>query len=261
MAASEGGGFVPPSLAEFFPPAILFGGTPFEINRVMAIRLLMTGVLIGFFFLALRNPKIVPRGIQNAGEIALDFVRVQIADEILGKTNGRRFLPIIASIFFMVLVMNMTGVIPLLNISSNAVVGAPLVLAVLAYVTFNYAGIKQKGFGGYLKSSTIVPDLPLPLHLLVAPIEFLSTFVLRPVTLTIRLLANMLAGHILLVLFFSATSYFLFESSAILKVVGPFTLVVGFAFTLFEILVAFLQAYIFALLTAVYIDLATADEH
>lgn len=261
MAASEGGGFSPPSLADFFPPALLFGGTPFEINRVMAIRLLMTGVLIGFFFLALRSPKIVPRGVQNVGEIALDFVKVQIADEILGKKNGTRFLPVITSIFFMVLVMNVTGVIPLLNISSNAVIGAPLVLAVLAYFTFNYAGIKQKGFGGYLKSSVIVPGLPWPLHFLVLPIEFISTFILRPVTLTIRLLANMLAGHILLVLFFSATSYFLFEASAGLKVIGPVTLVVGFAFTLFEILVAFLQAYIFALLTAVYLDLALAEEH
>lgn len=227
----------------------------------MGIRILMTVLLIGFFFLALRNPKVVPRGIQNVGEIALDFVRVQIADEILGKVNGKRFLPIITSIFFMVLVMNLTGVIPLFNISSNAVIGAPLVLAVLAYVAFNYAGIKQKGLGGYFKSQTIVPNLPPALHLLVAPIEFISNFILRPVTLTIRLLANMLAGHILLVLFFSATSYFLFEASAVLKVAAPFTLLVGFAFTLFELLVAFLQAYIFALLTAVYLDLALADEH
>lgn len=228
----------------------------------MAIRLLMTGVLIGFFFLALRSPKIVPRGVQNVGEIALDFVKVQIADEILGKKNGARFLPVITSIFFMVLVMNITGIIPLLNISSNAVIGAPIALAVLAYITFNYAGIKQKGFGGYLKSSVIVPGLPPALHVLVLPIEFISTFILRPITLTIRLLANMLAGHILLVLFFSATSYFLFEATpGFLKVVGPVTLVVGFAFTLFEILVAFLQAYIFALLTAVYLDLALAEEH
>jgi len=261
MAAPEGGGFSPPSLADFFPPAILFGGTPFELNRVTTIRLLMTAVLIGFFFLALRNPKLVPRGLQNMGELAIDFVRVQIADEILGKVNGRRFLPIITSIFFMVLVMNITGVIPLLNISSNAVIGAPLVLAVLAYVTFNYAGIKQKGLGGYLKSSTIVPNLPLYLHPLVAPIEFISTFILRPVTLTIRLLANMLAGHILLVLFFSATSFFFFESGPALKVIGLPTLVVGFLFTLFELLVIFLQAYIFALLTAVYLDLALAEEH
>ncbi len=259
MAAE--GGFHAPTLNDFIPPAILFGGTPFEINRVMAIRLLMTGVLIGFFFLALRNPKIIPRGIQNLGEIALDFVRIQICDEIMGKEQGKRFLPLIASIFFMVLVMNFTGVIPLLNISSNAVIGAPLVLAVVSYVAFTYAGIKKHGLGGYFKQQTIVPNIPPALHLLVAPIEFISNLILRPITLTIRLLANMISGHILLVLFFSATSYFLFDAGAIFKVLSPFTLIVGFAFTLFELLVIVLQAYIFALLTAVYLDLALSDEH
>lgn len=227
----------------------------------MAVRLLMTGVLIGFFFLALRNPKVVPRGIQNIGEMALDFVRIQITDEIMGKENGRRYLPIVTSIFFMVFVMNITGVVPLLNISSNAVIGAPIALAVLSYIAFTYAGIKQHGLGGYFKQQTIVPNIPPALHLLVAPIEFISNLILRPITLTIRLLANMISGHILLVLFFSATSYFLFDAAAIYKVLAPFTLVVGFVFTLFEILVALLQAYIFALLTAVYLDLSLADEH
>ena len=228
----------------------------------MSIRLLMTGVLVGFFFLALRNPKIVPRGLQNLGEMALDFVRIQITDEVMGKENGRRFLPVVASIFFMVLVMNITGVIPLLNISSNAVIGAPIVLAVVSYIAFTYAGIKKNGVGGYFKNQTIVPNLPPALHIIVAPIEFLSNLVLRPITLTIRLLANMLAGHILLVLFFSATSYFLFTADSIfLKFMSPFTLLMGFLLTLFEILVAVLQAYIFAILTAVYLDLSLADEH
>lgn len=259
MAAE--GGFHAPSLNDFYPPAILFGGTPFEINRVMAIRLLMTGALIGFFFLALRNPKIVPRGIQNLGEIALDFVRIQICDEVMGKENGKRFLPLISAIFFMVLVMNFTGVIPLLNVSSNALIGAPLVLAIVSYIAFTYAGIKKHGFFGYFKVQTIVPNIPPALHLLVAPIEFISNLVLRPITLTIRLLANMISGHILLVLFFSATSYFLFDAAPIFKVLSPFTLLVGLVFTLFELLIIVLQAYIFALLTAVYLDLALSDEH
>lgn len=228
----------------------------------MSIRLLMTGLLIGFFFLALRNPKIVPRGLQNMGEMALDFVRIQITDEVMGREQGRRFLPVVTSIFFMVLVMNITGVIPLLNISSNAVIGAPLVLAVVSYIAFTYAGVKKHGVGGYLKSQTIVPNLPPALHLLVAPIEFFSNLILRPVTLTIRLLANMLAGHILLVLFFSATSYFLFTADSILlKLSSPLTLLMGFLLTIFEIVVALLQAYIFAILTAVYLDLSLSDEH
>ncbi|MGZ4523693.1 MAG: F0F1 ATP synthase subunit A [Mycobacteriaceae bacterium] len=258
MSGSE---YHPPTLEDFYPDAVFFGGTPFELNRLMLIRLLVTALLVLFFYLAMRSPKIVPRGIQNLGEMALDFVRVQIADEILGKVNGRRFLPVLTTIFFMVLALNSTGIIPLLNISTNALIGVPLVLAVLSYVTFNYAGIKAKGFGGHMKSSLVVPNLPTPLHFIVIPIEFVSTFILRPFTLTVRLLANMLAGHILMVLFFGATSYFLFDAAGGMKIFGLPSLIMGFIFILFEMLVIVLQAYIFTLLAAVYLELAMSAEH
>jgi F-type H+-transporting ATPase subunit a len=260
--AAEGSEFHAPSLSDFFPPTVLIHAGPFALDRLMLIRLGMALVVALFFVIAMRNPKIVPRGIQNVGEIALDFVRIQISEEILGKEQGRRFLPIIATIFFLVLGLNVTGVIPFLNISSNARIGLPLVLAVLAYVVFLYVGIKKYGLFKYIKSSVVVPGVPLPLHFLLIPIEFISTFVLRPFTLTVRLMANMLAGHIMLVLFFSATQFFFFSSDGFMKVFGIGSIVAGVAFTFFELLVVFLQAYIFALLTAVYIDLALhAEEH
>jgi F-type H+-transporting ATPase subunit a len=127
---------------------------------------------------------------------------------------------------------------------------------------FNYVGIKKYGFFKYVKSSIVVPNVPIAMHFLLVPIEFISTFILRPFTLTVRLMANMLAGHIMLVLFFSATQFFFFEAAAGMKIFGVFSLAAGFGFTLFEMLVIFLQAYVFALLTAVYIDLALhADSH
>ena len=93
------------------------------------------------------------------------------------------------------------------------------------------------------------------------PIEFISTFVLRPATLTIRLMANMLAGHIMIVLLFSATNFFFWQFNG-WTAVSFVTIIVAVAFTLFELLVIFLQAYIFALLAAVYIDLSLhADSH
>ena len=138
----------------------------------------------------------------------------------------------------------------------------PIVLAALAYIVFNYVGIKKYGFFRYVKSSVVVPDVPPALHLLLIPIEFVSTFLLRPFTLTVRLMANMLAGHIMLVLFFSATQFFFFDSDGIRGIFGVGSLIGGVAFTFFELLVIVLQAYIFALLTAVYIDLALhAEEH
>ncbi|GAA1651367.1 MULTISPECIES: F0F1 ATP synthase subunit A [Nocardia] len=256
------GEFHAPSLSDFFPPALLFEGTPFEIDRLMGIRLLMTAVLVIVMVLAFRNPRIIPRGLQNVAETGLVFVKEQISDEVLGKESGRKFFPLIATVFFTVLFLNFSGIIPGLNISSNARIGMPLVLAAVAYIAFNYVGIKKYGFVKYMRSSIVVPNVPPALHLLLIPIEFLSTFILRPFTLMVRLMANMLAGHIMLVLFFSATWFFLFDAAAWMKVFSPFSLAAGLGFTLFEMLVIFLQAYVFALLTAVYIGLAqNADSH
>ncbi|MBF6062079.1 F0F1 ATP synthase subunit A [Nocardia terpenica] len=256
------GEFHAPSLSDFFPPAVLFEGTPFELDRLMLIRILMSAVLIGFMLVAFRRPQLVPRGVQNIAEYGLVFVRDQICDEVLGKESGKKYFPLIATIFFSVLFLNFSSIIPFLNISSNARIGMPLVLAVIAYIAFNYIGIKKYGFWKYMRSSIVVPNVPPVMHVLLIPIEFISTFILRPFTLTVRLMANMLAGHIMLVLFFSATQFFLFDGAAWMKGLSPFSLVGGFAFTLFEMLVIFLQAYVFALLTAVYIGLAQhADSH
>ncbi|MDN6660662.1 MAG: F0F1 ATP synthase subunit A [Corynebacterium variabile] len=233
----------------------------FALDRLMIIRLLMIVILAVFFIVAMRKPKLIPRGIQNVGEYLLDFVRIHISEDILGKKEGRRFLPVIATIFFVVLVGNIPSVVPFLNVSPNARIGMPIVLAVVAYVAMIYAGIKRYGFGKFMKSSLVIPNLPPALHILVVPIEFFSTFVLRPVTLTIRLMANMLAGHIILVLLFSATNFFFWQMNG-WTVLSAGTLVFGLAFMLFEMLIIFLQAYIFSLLAAVYIELSLhADEH
>ena len=233
----------------------------FAIDRIMFVRLLVMVLMGLFFFFAMRKPKLVPRGVQNVAEYLLDFVRIHISEEILGRKEGRRFLPIISTIFFLVLFMNAPSVIPFLNVSPNARIGMPLLLAVVAYICMIYAGAKRYGFGKYMKSSLVIPGLPFLLYFLVVPIEFFSTFILRPVTLTIRLMANMLSGHIVLVLLYSATNFFFWQMNGWLVASG-FTIAAAFAFSLFEILVIFLQAYIFALLTAVYIELSLhADEH
>jgi F-type H+-transporting ATPase subunit a len=231
------------------------------MTRINVIMLIMTAALLIFFFMAFRRPHVVPRGIQNVGEVALDFVRVQIAEEILGH-HAKRFTVLLTTMFFIVLAFNITGILPLMHIAANSLIAVPLILGFSAYVAFNYAGIKQHGLKHYLQMNLFPPGVPLPLYLLVTPIEAVSTFIFRPVTLTIRLVANMLAGHMLLVLFYGGANYLLFTSDSwLMKPLGVFSFVAGFAFTLFEILVAFLQAYIFTLLTAVYISGAVSEEH
>ena len=256
VAAEGGSGFHGPSLADFFPPAVLFDGTIFEVNRITLVRLLATVVLVLLFWLAARSPKLVPSRGQSLGEMAIDFVRSNIAEESLGKELGRRYTPLLVVIFFGVLAMNITGVIPFLNIAGSSVIGMPLTFALIAYVAFISAGIKAHGGGGFLKSQLFPPGVPWPIYIILAPIEFLSTFILRPLTLTVRLFANMLSGHLLLVLCFSATNFLFLETSGALAGAGVLTLAAGFAFTLFEIFIAVLQAYVFALLTAVYIQLS-----
>ncbi len=258
--SEEGSGFHAPSIAEFFPGPILFEGTFYELSRINLIGLIMTAVLCVFFIAAFSKNEFVPRGIQNLGEMAVDFVQVQIIDEILGH-KGARYAVYLTSMFWILLAFNITGIIPFMNIAVTSVIGFPFLLAVVSWIVFNVEGIRVNGLGHYLKSNLFPPGVPAPIYLLVTPIEFISTFILRPVTLTVRLLANMMSGHLLLVLFFGATQYFLFESSGIMKAVAIPSYLMGFAFTLFEVLVAFLQAYIFTLLTAVYIDGATSAEH
>jgi F-type H+-transporting ATPase subunit a len=261
------GEFEAPTIQEFYPEVVAFAGTPFELNRIMLIRLLVTGLLIVIFTLwsnrfrkSVVNKEFVPGRFQMFGEISINFVRKSIAHEQLGEKDGDRFLPLLTTIFFIVLGMNITGIIPGLNIAGTSVIGLPMILAVAAYVTFIYAGIKKHGLA-FFKTALFPAGVPPAFYILVTPIEFLSTFILRPVTLALRLMMNMIAGHLLLVLCFSATQYFFFNSEGIFKSFGVGTFAFGFVFTLFEMLVAFLQAYVFTLLTTVYIQLSLADEH
>ena len=259
-SGGDGEGFQAPSIGEFFPGPLLFEGTLFELSRINAIGLFMTGALCLFFVLAFSKNNFVPRGIQNLGEMAVEFVQVQIIDEILGH-KGARYAVYLTSMFWLLLAFNITGILPLMHISVTSVIGFPFFLAMVTWVVFNVEGVRANGPVAYLKSNLFPAGVPAPIYVLVTPIEFISTFILRPVTLTVRLLANMMSGHLLLVLFFGATQYFLIESDGIMKAVAIPSFFMGFAFTLFEVLVAFLQAYIFAMLTAVYIGGAAHPEH
>ncbi len=259
FASSDDSGFHGPSIDEFFPPVIFaIGG--FDVNRIMLIRFVAVIAVVVVFWLGTRAMRVVPSRGQSVIEMGLDFVRVNIADDLLGKKDGRRFLPLLTTIFFMVLTMNLTGIVPFLNVAGTSVIGVPLVLAVIAYLVFIYAGFRKSPVN-FVRNSLFPPGVPWALYIIVTPIEFASTFILRPITLTLRLLMNMVVGHLLLVLFFSATGFFFFTAGSWWSLFGVGTFAFGFVFTLFEILVAVLQAYVFTLLTAVYIQLAVAEAH
>jgi F-type H+-transporting ATPase subunit a len=229
----------------------------------MLIRILVVIVVVLLLWLGSRRMQIVPSRGQVAFEFVLNFVRKSIVIDTLGEKDGKRFMGLIMGIFFTVLGMNLTGTIPGLQLAGTANIGIPLVLAVVAYVAFIYAGIKAHGLK-YFKNALILPGVPIVLVPFLALLEFLSTFIVRPVTLILRLLMNMVAGHMLLVLCFAATQFFFFTVLAqgnFLGLLGIGTFAFGIAFTALELFVAALQAYVFAILTAIYIQMSLAEEH
>jgi F-type H+-transporting ATPase subunit a len=237
----------------------IFGFT-FCFNFIHALVVVSTLLFLVLFFFAFRKPKIVPGRLQGMMEMGLDFVREQIALPMLGH-DADRFLALLATFFFLILFANIFEVAPWVNFSSSSRVAFPLVLAVIAWIVYNYQGVRKHGFFGYLKFTCIIPSAPAFLrYTLLMVIEFISNIVIRPITLTVRLTANFVAGHFLLAIFFLGTQFFILG--------GPKTwLLAGISFPLavilvgFEVFVSLLQAFIFAMLTASYIGGALAEEH
>ena len=257
------GGYVPPSIEEFFYDP-LFGSGIFAVNRIVLMMLLMTGLLCLLFGVGFRKPQVVPRGLQNVLETGTEFVRVQIGDEVIGKEASRRFSPYLTALFFFILAFNITAIIPGLNLPINGLAAVPLIMAVVTWVIYNVQGVKAQGLGPYVKGSLFPPGIPKPIYLLVTPIELISTFILRPITLFIRLLANMIAGHLILGLFFSASTYLFLgyqDGRWWTAFFGLGSFAGAVVFTFFEALVAVLQAYIFTLLTAVYLAGSLEPDH
>jgi F-type H+-transporting ATPase subunit a len=252
-----------------FPPigelvewkGILFKGTPFEVNKV--VLLMWAGVLIvfGLFWLGGRRAatgNLVPAGAQNLVESGIEFVRNDIILQTMGP-EGLSWTPFLTTIFFFVFVTNIFEVIPFIQFPVNARMALPAFMALMVWAIFNFVGIKSQGAGGYFKSMLFPPGVPKALLPLVALIEFISTVFVRPFSLAVRLFANMLAGHLLLVTF-AVLSAALFTKSA-LAIILPLPFAMLILLTGFEILVAVLQAFIFTILTAVYIGGAMHAEH
>jgi F-type H+-transporting ATPase subunit a len=230
---------------------------PLGINKVVLIYLLAAGCTIAIFALGNKG-QLVPTGMQNFAESAIEFIENQIILPTMG-TKGLKWTAYMASLFFFIFFNNIVEIIPGIQMPTTARIALPMFLALLTYVLYHGSGFKEHGPFGYLKHATAPPGLPIPIYILVTPIEFVVKFIVTPFTHTVRLFANLLAGHILLVTFALLTaSLWSAEWTAVFL---PFPLVGVVFFVAFEILVSFLQAYVFTLLAGVYIDQAVSHEH
>jgi F-type H+-transporting ATPase subunit a len=255
-------GYCAPSILEFFPkPWFTFDllGVHFAITRIVVIMWIVLALMVFFFVSATRNMSLVPRRSQWFGETAYSFVRDGVSREVIGS-DGLRYAPYLASIFFIIVVNNVAGIIPFAQISPMGRFAFPVVLAAATYILFNWIGIRQQGLGPYFKHNLFPPGVPKPLYLLVTPIEIASTFIFRPFTLAVRLFANMMAGHLLLAVFTTGTLY-LIAVGNFSVIFAPVSLLMTLVMTFFELLIELLQAYVFVVLTATYLSGAMEAEH
>jgi F-type H+-transporting ATPase subunit a len=236
----------------------LFGGDTFGVNKVVLLLWISVALTFLFFFVASRRRSLVPAGVQNAAESAVDFIQNGIILQTIGE-DGLHWTPFLLTIFSFVFVCNIWEVIPGAQMPVNARIAIPAFLAILVWVIYHFMGIKKQGLFHYIKSATIPPGVPKAILPLVFIIEFVGILITRPLSLAVRLFANMLAGHLLLISF-SVISAALFAIQWQL-VILPFSAFLLIALTGFEVLVAFLQAFIFTILTAVYIAGAVHPEH
>ncbi len=259
-------GFSAPGTEIFdYTEKCLVGTAPWCLTRVTFWMLMSVVLIVVVFMLAFRKAAVVPSGLQNAVESVVEFIRNGIVMEVMGPA-GLPFLPFLTALFVFIWVNNIFGIIPGINFPTTARMAIPAFLAVLVWFVFNITGIVKQGGWHYLKGVLFPPGVPAPIYVLVTPIELVSVFIVRPLTLAVRLSANMIAGHLILAIFALGTwylfSHFVTEGATLW--VGSFS-VLSFALllfmTAFELLVGVLQAYIFTILAAVYISGAIHPEH
>jgi F-type H+-transporting ATPase subunit a len=252
----SGCGFPAPSLDDFyFKPIFSIGA--FHFTKPMLLALLSAGIVCYFFYYAFRRPQLVPRGAQNVGELGYLFIRDQIARPMIGK-SADNFVPFLFSLFFFVWVMNLMSIIPIAEFPAMSKYAFPVSIMAMVYITYWYQAIKHQGFFGFLKN-VIPAGVPWPVYIILVPVEWLRVLIIQPFTLSIRLFANMFAGHMLLATFMAATWYLTSASLGALFAAGSLAMV--FVLTAFELLIQALQAYIFTILTAQYIGESYSAGH
>jgi F-type H+-transporting ATPase subunit a len=234
---------------------------PLGFNKPVLLVLLSCIITLVLFFAAGRKKALVPSGAQNVGEMVVEFITDSVIMQTIGE-DGMVFLPYLTTLFMFILLCNLWEIVPIMQFPATARMALPLFLAIFTYGIYNFMGIKRQGLGGYLKSSLFPPGAPKVMYLLLTPIEFITNFIVKPFSLAVRLFANELAGHLLLVTFAVLTDTLLLHNSiVILKPLFVLPAAMDVGVTGFELLVAVLQAFIFTILTAVYIGAAMHPEH
>jgi F-type H+-transporting ATPase subunit a len=212
-----------------------------------------TGLIISFLVWAMGGRSLVPTRIQSVAEMIYEFVASTVRENV--GEEGMKFFPLVFALFIFVLVLNLMGMVPgAFTVTSHIIITAAMALLVIGIVLLY--GIAQHGLGFF---KLFVPsDVPAWLLPIMVPIEVIS-FISRPISLSVRLFANMLAGHIALKIFAGFVGTLVFAGAW--KILAPLPLALTVGLTALEFLVAVLQAYVFAVLTCIYLNDAVHGGH
>jgi F-type H+-transporting ATPase subunit a len=239
-------------------PDILFEGAWYAVNKIVIQYWVSALIVFAFVFFAGRNFKLVPSGLQSIGESFYGFIQNGIIMQTMGS-DGLRYTSFLGTLFGFIFITNIWGIIPAVQMPVNARMALPAFLAALVWIIFVVVGFAKQG-PRYLTNTLFPPGVPKPLYILVTPIEFVSTFLVRPFSIAVRLFANLLAGHLLLVAF-AVICAALWKAGGLALAILPLSFGMLIGLTAFELLVAFLQAFIFTVLAAVYIGSSMHAEH
>lgn len=256
----EGGAGLDLGVKDFASRPLWPGVLPDWVNNHAAQALIAAILVIGFWTWMAKGQQLVPTRKQFYGEQLYDLIRNTIARDLLGA-DFRKFLPYLVAIFSFILVNNLFGEFFLFMFPTFSKIGYAYGLAIMSWLLYNGAGIAKHGLVGYFKLATMPEGVPGPLYILIIPLEFLSNIIVRPLTLSLRLFANLFAGHLVIMVFVVGGGMLLSLAGPFMKVAGMASIAFSFAIFALELLVGVIQAYIFTVLTAQYVSSSIADEH
>ena len=251
------GGWTAPGVEDFQFSGIL--GVSWLTKPMIQLIFAVIIVLV-VWLVAARRLQVRPTKGQFFMEFVYDFVRNSIAREMIGP-GYQRWVPLLLGMFSIIIVNNWFGEFLLLMFPTFSNIGYVYGMTIFVYLLYVGAGFQAHG-PGYLRKALVPPGLPFYMYPIVVPMEFISVFITRPLTLSVRLFANMFAGHLVVLVFVGGGTFLLtYAGSLFNNVAGALSWVMAMIMMALEVFIGFLQAYIFTMLTAQYISSAVSEEH